>query len=95
MDKDPKKLEPDTGIIALNLIEKKDLQATLLWHVYGELEEVIEEDLRQVAEGVMCLIANQMDDLIQIGSNVEEGRRREPFKNAGNVIPFPTTQTKH
>ena len=60
-----------------------------------KMGEKMEDDMRQVAEGIMFLIANQMDDLIQIGANVEEGRRREPFNEKGNIIPFPTTPTKH
>lgn len=95
MVKDPKDLDPDTVSITLNMIKDVDLRATLAWHFSGKLNEEIEDDLRQVAEGIMFLIGNQMDDLIQIGANVEEGRRREPFRNEGNIIPFPTTPTKH
>tara|TARA_B100000035_G_scaffold10397_1_gene8845 strand:+ start:1553 stop:1840 length:288 start_codon:yes stop_codon:yes gene_type:complete len=95
MVKDPKELDPDTVSITLNMIQDVDLRATLAWHFSGKMGEKMEDDMRQVAEGIMFLIANQMDDLIQIGANVEEGRRREPFNEKGNIIPFPTTPTKH
>lgn len=85
----------DSVRITMRMEENTDLRVSLGWNFSDDLEEIAEENLRYIAEGVMYLLANQIDDLIQIGLNLEENQKEEPFEHDGVVIPFPTAQTKH
>ena len=94
MTKAPPEIPKDTVRLDISMIDSTDLRVVMGWNFSEELEENAEDNLRALAEGIMYLMENQFDDLIQIGVNVEQARE-EQTDFSGNILPFPTTPTKH
>ena len=94
MTKAPPDLPKDTVRLDMTMLDSTDLRVSIGWNVSDDVEENAEDNLRALAEGIMYLMANQIDDLIQIGINVEQSREEETDFE-GNVIPFPPTPTRH
>lgn len=91
-DEDNKSAPHESVQITLRMKQDTDLVASIGWSFSPEMDEDALIQLRRIGEGLMFLLSHQIEDLIQIGANLEEDE--EPFEHEGAVIPFPT-QTKH
>jgi len=80
--------------ITLRMQHEEDLVASIGWNFSPEMDEATLIQLRRIGEGLMFILSRQIEEIIQIGANLEEIEEDEPFEHEGTVIPFPT-QTKH
>jgi hypothetical protein len=81
--------------ITLRMKNEEDLTASIGWNFSPEMDEDTLIQLRRIGEGLMFLLSQQIEDVIQIGVNLEESIEDEDLEHEGTIIPFPTTPTKH
>jgi hypothetical protein len=93
-DKDNNNAPHESVQITLRMKQDTDLMASIGWNFSPEMDENTIIQLRRIGEGLMYILSQQIEDVIQIGANLEEIEEDEPFEHEGTVIPFPT-QTKH
>lgn len=93
-EKDNNNAPHESVQITLRMKHDTDLMASIGWNFSKEMDETTIIQLRRIGEGLMFILSQQIEDVIQIGANLEEIEEDEPFEHEGTVIPFPT-QTKH